>query len=129
MNMDRIKQLLHRYEQALNASDTAAVMVLYGRDPIFMPQNAPAMIGRDAVRAAYDQVFGSIRLAVRFEVHEVELLGDQAWARTTSAGRTTVLANAKLIDERNNELFIFRREDGEWLIHRYLFATSRPALA
>ena len=42
----------------------------YGAHSIVMPQNGPAMIGRDAVRAAYTQVFASIRLAVRFEVHE-----------------------------------------------------------
>jgi hypothetical protein len=26
--------------------------------------------------------------------------------------------------EANNELFSFRREQGEWKIHHYLFATS-----
>lgn len=122
-----IKQVLQRYEQALNASDPVAVLALYGSDPVFMPQNAPAMVGRDAVRKAYEQVFATIRLAVRFEVYEVEVLGDQAWARTSSAGRTTVLANGEALDEGNNELFVFRREGGEWRIHRYLFATNRPA--
>jgi len=126
VNMD-IKQVLQRYEQALNASDPAAVLALYGSDPVFMPQNAPAMVGRDAVRKAYEQVFATIRLAIRFEVYEVEVLGDQAWARTSSAGRTTVLANGQVLDEGNNELFVFRREGGEWRIHRYLFATNRPA--
>jgi len=28
--------------------------------------------------------------------------------------------------EANNELFIFRKEQGKWKIHRYLFATSNP---
>jgi len=122
-----IKQVLQRYEQALNGSDPQAVMALYGSDPVFMPQNAPAMVGRDAVRRAYEQVFATIRLAIRFEVAEVEVLGDQAWARTSSAGRTTVLATGQLLDEGNNELFVFRREGGEWRIHRYLFATNRTA--
>ena len=61
--------------------------------------------------------------------HDEDLRGRvaQAWARTSSAGRTTVLANGQVLDEGNNELFVFRREDGEWRIHRYLFATNRPA--
>lgn len=122
-----ISQVLQRYEQALNASDPAAVMALYGSDPVFMPQNAPAMVGRAAVRTAYEHVFATIRLAIRFETHEVEVLGDQAWARTSSAGRTTVLANGKVLEEGNNEVFVFRREGGDWRIHRYLFATNRPA--
>ncbi|MCJ7442229.1 MAG: nuclear transport factor 2 family protein [Thermoanaerobaculaceae bacterium] len=122
-----IKQVLQKYEQALNEGDPDAVLALYGSDPVFMPQHAPAMVGREAVRKAYEQVFASIRLAIRFEVFEVEVLGDQAWARTSSAGRTTVLANGQLLDEGNNELFVFRREGGEWRIHRYLFASNRPA--
>jgi hypothetical protein len=28
--------------------------------------------------------------------------------------------------EGNNELFILRRENGAWKIHRYLFATNQP---
>lgn len=101
-------------------------MELYGREPVFMPQHAPAMVGREAVRAAYDQVFATIRLAVRFEVHEVEALGDQAWVRTNSAGQQTLLATGQVREEGNNELFILRREGSAWRIHRYLFATNRP---
>ena len=102
-------------------------MTLYASEPVFMPQHAPAMVERDAVRGAYDHVFATIRLAVLFEVHEVRVLGDETWVRTSAAGRTTVLASGEIHDEGNNELFILRRESGEWRIHRYLFATNRPA--
>ena len=114
------------YETALNASDTAAVMTLYGSNPIFMPQNAPAMVGRDAVRTAYDQVFKTIKLIVRFTILEVEVLGDTAWGRTTSAGKTRIVATGKVVDESNNELYVFKREDGGWKMHRYLFAEAIP---
>jgi hypothetical protein len=30
------------------------------------------------------------------------------------------------VKEGNNELFIFRKEEGKWKIHRYLFASSNP---
>ncbi|MDP3276927.1 MAG: hypothetical protein Q8Q09_17140 [Deltaproteobacteria bacterium] len=33
-------------------------------------------------------VFATLKLNVRFEVHELEETGDWAWARTSSAGRT-----------------------------------------
>jgi uncharacterized protein (TIGR02246 family) len=82
-----IESLMKSYEAALNASDSAAVMDLYGMNPIFVPQNAPAMVGRDAIKKAYDLVFSTIKLNVRFTVHEVETLGDTAWGRTSSAGR------------------------------------------
>lgn len=121
-----IKELLKTYEGALNTNDVGGILALYGEEPVFMPQHAPALIGRDAVRAGYEQVFATIKLNVRFEVHEIEETGDWAWARTSSAGRTRILAAGAEVDEGNNELFVFRREGGEWKIHRYLFATSRP---
>jgi uncharacterized protein (TIGR02246 family) len=121
-----VESLLKAYEMALNTSDTAAVMDLYGANPIFMPQNAPAMVGRDAVRKAYDQVFSTIKLNVRFTVHEVETLGGTAWGRTTSQGKTKILATGKDIAESNNELYVFKLEDGGWKIHRYLFAEAIP---
>jgi ketosteroid isomerase-like protein len=123
MNIDNV---LKAYETALNASDTDAILGLYGAAPVFMPQNAPALIGRDAVRAGYEQVFATINLNVRFEIHEVEIASDCAWARTSSAGRTRVLAAGVEIAEGNNELFVFHKESGDWKIHRYLFSTNQP---
>ena len=71
-------------------------------------------------------MFATIKLSVRFEIHEIEETGDRAWARTSSSGRTRILAAGAEVSEGNNELFIFRREGGEWRIHRYLFSTNQP---
>ncbi|HBO5522768.1 TPA: SgcJ/EcaC family oxidoreductase [Pseudomonas aeruginosa] len=121
-----IQSILQSYETALNANDIDAILDLYGEAPVFMPQHAPALVGREAVRAGYQQVFASIKLQIRFDIHEVEVIGDWAWARTSSAGRTRLLAEDVEIAEGNNELFVFRREHGHWKIHRYLFATNQP---
>ncbi|MEG6992009.1 nuclear transport factor 2 family protein [Pseudomonas aeruginosa] len=121
-----IQSILQSYETALNANDIDAILDLYGEAPVFMPQHAPALVGREVVRAGYQQVFASIKLQIRFDIHEVEVIGDWAWARTSSAGRTRLLAEDVEIAEGNNELFVFRREHGHWKIHRYLFATNQP---
>jgi len=121
-----IQSVLRSYEAALNANAIDTILDLYGSEPVFMPQHAPALVGRGAVRAGYEQVFATIKLDVRFEIHEVEEAGDYAWARTSSAGRTKILAAGVQVAEGNNELFIFRRENGAWKIHRYLFATTQP---
>jgi len=52
-----------------------------------------------------------------------------AYGRTTSAGQQEVLATHKISREANNELFIFRREQGQWKIHRYMFAAANPPAA
>ncbi len=121
-----INEVIDQYEQSLNASDTESILKLYGKDPIFMPQHAPAQVGRDQVRAAYEQVFDTIKFNLKFTVHEIEAFGDLAYARTSSAGKTTIRANDDIVNEGDNELFIFRKEDGDWKIHRYIFSTSNP---
>ena len=121
-----IQEIISRYESALNASNTVDVLKLYGKNPTFMPQHAAAQVGRDAVKHAYDNVFNNIKLDVKFTTHEVEVFGDTAWARTSTAGKTRILANDVVVNEGNNELFIFKKENGDWKIHQYLFSTNQP---
>lgn len=123
---DQIKSLITHYEIALNGGDIEGVLKLYGKKPTFMPQNAPAQIGRSVVKKAYQGVFSSLELNVTFKIHELEVLGDTAWLRTSSAGKTTILARKMVIDEGNNELFILKKESGIWKIHQYLFASNKP---
>ncbi len=114
------------YETALNGNDIETILGLFGSEPVFMPQHAPALIGREAVRSGYEQVFNTIKLSVHFDIHEAKETGDWAWARTSSAGRTRILAAGIEVQEGNNELFIFRRENFVWKNHRYLFSTNQP---
>lgn len=126
MELQTIQEVVKTYETALNQNDIETILDLYGTEPVFMPQHAGALVGREAVRAGYEHVFNTLKLAITFEIHEVEETGDTAWARTSSAGRTRVLAAGIEVEEGNNELFVFRREGKGWKIHRYLFATNRP---
>lgn len=121
-----IETLIRNYESALNAGDIETILGLYGDSPVFMPQHAPALVGRDAVRQGYVHVFGTIRLEIKFTIYEVNEAGEWAWARTSSAGTTRVLATGARVQEGNNELFVFRKESGQWKIHRYIFATNQP---
>ena len=55
-----IRSVLSSYQDALNASNTDAVMPLYPEDGVFMPPNNPSAVGKGAVRQAYDAVFKAI---------------------------------------------------------------------
>ena len=116
-----IRSLLEQYQAALNASSTAQVLPLYADDGIFMWEFNPTVIGKPALRAAYDKVFQAITLKVKFTVEEVKQLSpDWAFARTHSEGTQTMKANGKTTAEGNQELFIFHKEsNGRWQIARY----------
>ena len=93
------------------------------------PKNAEAFTGREAVQARYQKGSQTIKVNVVFTIHEIVEMGDLAYGRTTSTGQQEVLATHKISREANNELFIFRREQGQWKIHRYMFAASNPPAA
>jgi len=126
-NEKAVGAVLADYEDALNQSDTEAVMKLYAPDGVFMPQHFPSSVGADAVRNAYDGVFEAITLKVKFVVAEVhQIAPDWAIARTNSAGTVTVKATGGGGPEANQELFVFQKIDGAWKIARYCFSSTNP---
>jgi uncharacterized protein (TIGR02246 family) len=123
-----VTALLAKYNEALNASSTDAVMPLYAEDGVFMPPYSQSAVGLDAVRKAYDAVFKAITLNVKFTIAEIVELGPGwAFARTNSAGTTTDHATGAKSAEGNQELFVLKRDDdGSWKIARYSFSPTNP---
>jgi uncharacterized protein (TIGR02246 family) len=129
-NEKAVAAVLAKYQDALNQSDTDAVMELYASDGVFMPQNSPSSVGASEVRRAYDAVFKTIKLTVQFNVAEVvEVAPNWVFARTNSAGTVKVHATGAGGPEANQELFLFHKIDGAWKIARYCFSTTNPAHA
>jgi uncharacterized protein (TIGR02246 family) len=126
-NEQAVAALLAEYQDALNQSDTDAVMKLYASDGVFMPQHFPSSVGADAVRKAYLAVFEAITLRVEFKVAEVlQIAPDWAIARTNSAGTAKVNATGDGGPEANQELFVFQKINDAWKIARYCFSTTNP---
>ena len=128
-NEKAVAEVLAKYQDALNNSDTNAVMRLYADDGVFMPPYGQSAIGAAEVRQAYDAVFKAIKLSVKFNVAEaVEMAANWVFARTNSAGTTTINATGAKIAEANQELFIFGKGgDGSWKIARYSFSSTNPS--
>ncbi|MBE7157385.1 MAG: nuclear transport factor 2 family protein [Rhodospirillales bacterium] len=122
---EEVTAVLRDYEKAVNTGDAKLAFSLCSREPVVMAQGAPAMVGSEAVRGLYEGLFKTLRLQITFQIHEiVSMGGNLAYVRTTSSGTQEILAEHRVLKEGNNELFIFRREDGRWKIHRYLFAEA-----
>src|SRR5260370_39429512 len=119
-NEKAVAATLEKYQDALNQSNTDAVMELYASDGVFMPQNSPSSIGVDAVRKAYDAVFQAIKLTVKFDIAEVvEMAPDWVFARTNSAGTVKVHATCASAPEANQALVWFQKIYGVWRLALY----------
>ena len=121
-----IEATLKNYEAVLNASDVDGVLALYAEDGVFMPTEAPTAAGKEQIRAAYERVFGIIKLDIAFSIDEIVQSGNFAFALTLSRGEVTVLAEGITLPEENRELFVLKKTGEDWKIARYMFNKMSP---
>jgi uncharacterized protein (TIGR02246 family) len=124
-----ILAVLDQYRAALTAGDLATIADLFATDGVLMAPEAPASVGTQAIRHAYEAIFKAVKLDIQFKVAEiVQVSPEWAFARTTSAGSVKINATGLTIPEANQELFIFRKDGkGAWKIARYSFSVTTSA--
>ena len=116
--------IMERYAAGLRWGTADALVALYTSDGVFIRDNLPAAAGTEALRAAYRQVFATLKLDVAFEIKETEVAGDMAWLRATSKGRIRTLASGVEPTKSFNEVVIFRRKAAGWKIRCYLYSNA-----
>lgn len=121
-------QVMQKYAAALVAKDVEALVALYSDKGAFMREEMKAVIGHDALRAAYKEVFATLKIELEFTVREAETAGDMGWVRSVSKGKVTVLATGVEAKQGYNQLVVFRKEGGAWKIRAYLYGSNRPEL-
>jgi ketosteroid isomerase-like protein len=118
--------IMDRYARALRSSDVEALVGLYAANGVLMRENMSAVTGVDALRAAYRNIFATLKADLSFEIQETEMAGEMAWLRSISKGRIKTLATGAEADESFNQLIVFRRDGADWKIRCYLYASSKP---
>jgi uncharacterized protein (TIGR02246 family) len=121
----QIEKIMDAYATALRSNDVEGLVALHAAKGVFIRDDMAAVVGRDALRAAYKQVFATLRVDLKFKIQEIESSGDMAWLRSTSAGRIKVLASGAETNNAFNQLIVFRRENDAWKIRSYLYASSQ----
>src|SRR6188508_3398955 len=85
------QKILDTYSKALDANDVETLVGLYSPNGVFMREDMPAVVGREALRASYKNVFATLKVGLSFKVQEAEQSGDLGWARSVSTGKVRVL--------------------------------------
>jgi uncharacterized protein (TIGR02246 family) len=111
-----------QFIEAFSRQDAAACARLYSEQGATLPPGADILRGREAIQAAWQEAFDAGLTAFRVESLEVESAGDLAY----EMGHYAMYAGADLADE-GKYILVWRREAGEWRIHRDIVNSSRPA--
>lgn len=119
------KAAVQSYFDALNAGNVDRIVDLYHPDAVFLPKDAPAARGLDAIKRRYSEILGKIDIQTRHKFFGVHVTGSMAVIESRSNGTVTLRESGKTQSTSNNELFILRKnQNGEWKIARYMFNGS-----
>jgi len=120
------QKIMDNYAAALASGDVEALVGLYSPKGVFMREEMKAVVGQDALRAAYKEVFATLKMNLQFTVREAEEAGDMAWLRSVSKGTVKLLKTGVETKQGYNQLVVLRREGGAWKIRAYLYGSNRP---
>jgi len=124
-NKLEIESLIQDYQKALNASDLNSVVSIYTKDAVLIPTASPTADGQEQIKQTYVYVFDNFSFNLNFDVLEIEVMGNRAFARSTSKGDLTIKASGETVPDENRELFIFENQNGNWKIARYMYNKSK----
>jgi len=108
---------------AFKRGDAAGLAALYTENGQVMPPNGDFVTGKDAIQMFWQAVMDMGIKEAKLEIVEVEGHGD-----TAIEGSTFTLhgEGGQLLD-RGKYIVIWKREEGQWKLHRDIFNSSMPA--
>jgi uncharacterized protein (TIGR02246 family) len=121
------QKIMDKYAAALKAGDVEALVGLYSPKGVFMRDEMKAVVGQDALRAAYKEIFATLKVDLAFTVREAEATGDMGWLRGVSKGMVKILKTGAEAKQGYNQLVVFAREAGAWKIRAYLYGATSAA--
>ena len=126
-----ILQLGQDWVEAVHHRDVDRLLHLVTDDVVFMPANAPSIVGRAAVEQAYRAFFAAFEVEQTFAPEEIQVGGDWAFVRGTDTLEMKPLAGGGPVVVRGRGISILHRvENGSWKFARGITNTeSSPAVA
>ncbi|MGH9311706.1 MAG: YybH family protein [Vicinamibacterales bacterium] len=103
--------------------DAKLIATVYTTDAEAFPPNADVVRGRDAIQKLWQSVLDSGVSGVELKTREADASGDTAWE---SGGYTMSAKDGKVLD-RGKYCVIWKRVQGQWLLHRDIWNSSVPA--
>lgn len=129
-NIAAIRQLAEEWRAGWLAGDAEALADLYADDPVLIPQNQPAVHGREAIRSLYESVFQECTIDGDGEILEIHVADDWGYFWSTYTVTAIPKSGGEPIRDTGNSVFIVKRQDdGSWRIVRLIANSDQPPSA
>jgi uncharacterized protein (TIGR02246 family) len=110
-----------------NTGDAAAVVRFYADDAVLLPPNDVPVVGKDAIRARYEEGFRHFRFAISSSSEETHVFGNWAFDRGTTVGKTIPKTDEPSRQIHDKYVMILQLEPGgAWKIARLIWNAAEP---
>ena len=121
-DISAINNNIEQYTSSMNSGDLDRWISLWADDAIQMAPDAPAVIGKEQIRAKYENIFSQFIFKMTITNEEVRIGGDLAFSRGNYTVSMTPKAGGETIKIDGKYLSIEERQaDGSWKIIRSCF--------
>jgi uncharacterized protein (TIGR02246 family) len=121
--LDAIVAADETFVATFSRGDAAGIASLYTENGQFLPPNSDFVTGRQAIQATFQAFMDMGIKAVKLETVEVEGYGDTA----SEVGRYTLEGEGGQVLDKGKFIVIWKKEAGQWKLHRDIINTSMPA--
>jgi uncharacterized protein (TIGR02246 family) len=117
--------VVKKYMESLHSADTESIMQLYDEDAVFLPADAPTVVGKAKIRESYITNFKIMNIPEgESTVEEATIHGDLAIVRLATKSTVVILSTKERIATNARELFVLKKVGGAFKISRYMFNKS-----
>jgi len=115
------------YTLACNTGDADLYVSLWTDDGVKMGPNAPAIIGKEAIRAVVEPAFAVVDMQLPIFLEEAQIAGDWAFGRCTYTQSVTPKAGGDTTTWAGKDLSIYQRQaDGSWKLRIDCYSFDGP---
>jgi uncharacterized protein (TIGR02246 family) len=112
-----------QFMTAFARADAAGMAALYTPDGKLLPTHSDFMSGTQAIQAFWQSVMDMGVKEAALETLEAEALGDTAH----EVGQYRLSGGAGQVLDQGKYIVIWKRQGGQWKLHRDIWNSSRPA--
>ena len=114
-------QTLNDIMQADSAGDVDRVVSLYTDDAILIPSNKSDIVGINAIRENYRNIFANSSLQLKATANEIIESGDLAIIRGNTNGTIISKKDSSTITVNDKFLMMLKKQSGKWRIYRLMW--------
>jgi len=111
------------FMETFKRGDAAGLAALYTNDGQVLPPNGDFVSGQQAIQGFWQAIFDMGIKEAQLEIVEVEKQGDTAF----EVSRFKLLGESGQVLDEGKYIVIWKRDQGQWKLHRDIFNSSLPA--